>query len=487
MSVSADACPAILGSDGAPVLVSVDAVVTPVVSSSDDVVSSVGMEGAGIVVPSLSVDEANVECVDDPLEVAPPVNVVDLSRVEVVPLNAECGVGSPLAVPQQANEAAGVDSDVHVEDRTLVPVADGSAPPSGDVLNERTCEVPSPINIVASSVDEMSSLPSVGPQSCWVLPDARLVFALVVSIIDNADEPVPLPLEPRTLKFLELAVEFDLLQRSYQAGVPTPSPWPQPIPLAATISGVNAALGSMRMGLYTMPELVAYIWRFLTPGVANHVGTLLAKMHFQISTADAVSPCFQGKPGVPTIEEVRGGDIKIPEAEGFLLSDKGSFTAVEAEPLVVFSGKGAATKKSTTAKVPVVEGKTKVETVDSSEGVADTSGGAVTATGAGASAATGTADDVDDEVRSESSVNSPGDAVTSVDAGGLSFMNLPSPELLQEWRKLSGQIDYDSSDSLLSSPSDLVDHADALETGVTAEFLFENMIAGDDYDSECSD
>jgi hypothetical protein len=76
MSVSADACLAILGADGAPVLVSADAVVTPVVSSSDDVVSSVGMEGAGIVVPSLSVDEANVECVDDPLEVAPPVNVV---------------------------------------------------------------------------------------------------------------------------------------------------------------------------------------------------------------------------------------------------------------------------------------------------------------------------------------------------------------------------------------------------------------------------
>ena len=222
MSVSADACPAILGSDGAPVLVSADVVVTPVVSSSEDVVSNVGMEGAGIVVPSLCVDEANVEGVDDPLEVAPSVDVVDFSRVEVVPLNAECGVGSPLAVPQQANEAAGVDSDVHVEDRTLVPVADVSAPSSveemphsGDVLNKRTCEVPSPINIVASSVDEMSSLPSVGPQSCWVLPDARLVFALVVSILDNADEPVPLPLEPRTLKFLELAVEFDLLQQNY--------------------------------------------------------------------------------------------------------------------------------------------------------------------------------------------------------------------------------------------------------------------------------
>ena len=99
MSVSADACPAILGSDGAPVLVSADVVVTPVVSSSEDVVSNVGMEGAGIVVPSLCVDEANVEGVDDPLEVAPPVNVVDLNRVEVVPLNAECGVGSPLAVP----------------------------------------------------------------------------------------------------------------------------------------------------------------------------------------------------------------------------------------------------------------------------------------------------------------------------------------------------------------------------------------------------
>ena len=100
MSVSADACLAILGADGAPVLVSADAVVTQVVlSSSDDVVSSVEMEGAGIVVPGPSVSEANVECVDDPLEVAPPVNVVDLNRVEVVPLNAECGVGSPLAVP----------------------------------------------------------------------------------------------------------------------------------------------------------------------------------------------------------------------------------------------------------------------------------------------------------------------------------------------------------------------------------------------------
>jgi len=52
---------------------------------------------------------------------------------------------------------------------------------------------------------------------------------------------------------------------------------------------------------------------------------------------------------------------------------------------------------------------------------------------------------------------------------------------------LSGQIDYESSDSLLSSPSDLVDHADALETGVTAEFLFENMVAGEDYDSEWND
>ena len=40
MSVSADACPAILGSDGAPVLVSADVVVTPVLSSSEDVVSN---------------------------------------------------------------------------------------------------------------------------------------------------------------------------------------------------------------------------------------------------------------------------------------------------------------------------------------------------------------------------------------------------------------------------------------------------------------
>jgi hypothetical protein len=177
MSVSADACSAILGSDQAPVLVSADAGVSQVVvSSSDDVVSVVEMEGAGIVVPSLSVDKANVECVDDPLEVAPSVDVVDLSRVEVVPRDAECGVGSPLTVPQQANEAVGVDSDVHVEDRTLVPVADGSAPPSGDVLNERTLEVPSPINIDAPSVEEMISLPSDGQQHCWVLPDARLVF-----------------------------------------------------------------------------------------------------------------------------------------------------------------------------------------------------------------------------------------------------------------------------------------------------------------------
>ena len=77
MSVSADACPAILGSDGAPVLVSADVVVTPVVSSSEDVVSNVGMKGAGIVVPSLCVDDANAVCVDDPLEVAPSVDGVD--------------------------------------------------------------------------------------------------------------------------------------------------------------------------------------------------------------------------------------------------------------------------------------------------------------------------------------------------------------------------------------------------------------------------
>ena len=42
MSVSADACPAILGSDGAPVLVSADAGVSQVVvSNGDELASSV--------------------------------------------------------------------------------------------------------------------------------------------------------------------------------------------------------------------------------------------------------------------------------------------------------------------------------------------------------------------------------------------------------------------------------------------------------------
>jgi hypothetical protein len=155
-----------------------------------------------------------------------------------------------------------------------------------------------------------------------------------VRILDDADEPVPVPLALRTLKFLELAVEFDIRQRSYQAEVPTPSSWPQQSKPAALISGVNATLGSMRMGLYTMSDLVAYVWSFLTPRVADHVGTLLAALHFQLMSA--VPPCYQGKPGVPTIEEVRGGAFKVPEAEGFLLSVKGSLIAVEAEPLVVF-------------------------------------------------------------------------------------------------------------------------------------------------------
>ena len=90
-------------------------------------------------------------------------------------------------------------------------------------------------------------------------------------------------------------------------------------------------------------------------------------------------------------------------------------------------------------------------------------------------------------IRKESRKNDPIENCIDAWEDGLSFRNLPSPELLQGWRKLSGQIDYESSDSLLSSPSDLVDHADALETGVTAEFLFENMVAGEDNDSEWND
>jgi hypothetical protein len=64
--------------------------------------------------------------------------------------------------------------------------------------------------------------------------------------VDDADEPVPVALAPRTLKFLELAVEFDTLQRLYQAEVPTACAWQQQSGPEALISGVNAALVSLR-------------------------------------------------------------------------------------------------------------------------------------------------------------------------------------------------------------------------------------------------
>jgi len=62
-----------------------------VVSNGDELVSSVKMEGAVINVPSLSGD-TNAVCVDEPLQVASSVDGVELSRVEGVPLDAECGV-----------------------------------------------------------------------------------------------------------------------------------------------------------------------------------------------------------------------------------------------------------------------------------------------------------------------------------------------------------------------------------------------------------
>ena len=64
----------------------------------------------------------------------------------------------------------------------------------------------------------------------------------------------------------------------------------------------------------------------------------------------AVPPCYQGKPGVPTMEEVRGGVTKALEAEGFLLSAKNPLVAVEAEPLVVFPG--GVTARRTVATAP---------------------------------------------------------------------------------------------------------------------------------------
>jgi hypothetical protein len=175
------------------------------------------VEGAVIVVPSLSGD-ADAVCVDDPLEVASSVDGVELSRVEGVPHDAECGVDTPQAVPQQANEAVAVGSDLQVDERALiaplsipiappqgdvlvertlgVPVAYNYAPPPGDVLMERTHGVPAPIFDDASSYGEMSSVTSGGQLPPLAQPDARLVFNLLVRIVNDADEPAPVALAP---------------------------------------------------------------------------------------------------------------------------------------------------------------------------------------------------------------------------------------------------------------------------------------------------
>ena len=193
-------------------------------------------------------------------------------------------------------------------------------------------------------------------------------------------------------------MEFDSVKRSFQAGVPTAGAWQQLSGPEALISGVNAALVSLRMGLYTMPDMVKYVWSFLTPRVRDHMDMILAALQFQL--VSAIPPCYQGKPSVPTMEEVRGGVTKGPEAEGFLLSAKGPLVAVDAEPLVVFPGKGpAASFKS--VKVSVVEGDkaesdaTRVEAKEETEG-GPSSGGA-TSGAAGTSGGSGGAGGGDDD------------------------------------------------------------------------------------------
>ena len=125
MSLIADACPSSLGPDQASVPDVMDAgLIQMVLSNVDDVVSSVEMEGEGIVVPNLIENDVNAIAVgvDDLLEVASPEVGVDLCRVEAaalsessLPLDAE---RSPWDVPQQSNEAVAVDTDVHIDIRT---------------------------------------------------------------------------------------------------------------------------------------------------------------------------------------------------------------------------------------------------------------------------------------------------------------------------------------------------------------------------------
>jgi hypothetical protein len=125
---------------------------------------------------------------------------VDLSRVEAVALSesalspdAERSSLTPQDVPQQANDAAAVDTDEHVDGRTLiVPLATCIVPPKGDVVMERTLGVPvaytyaSPEGkMVMSSESPSRELPILAQ------PDPSLVLNLLVRIADGADEPVP--------------------------------------------------------------------------------------------------------------------------------------------------------------------------------------------------------------------------------------------------------------------------------------------------------
>jgi hypothetical protein len=168
------------------------------------------------------------------------------------------------------------------------------------------------------------------------------------------------------------------------------------------------------MGLYTMPDMVMYVRSFLTPRVRDHMSMILAALQFQL--VSAIPPCYQGKPSIPTMEEVRGGVTKGPEVEGFLLAAKGPLVAVEAEPLVVFPSKGlAASVKS--VKVSGVEGvtadpdATRVESKEETEG--PSSGGATSGAGStsvgtsGSSGSSGDGGGDNDDDGSGDSSNSP--------------------------------------------------------------------------------
>lgn len=130
----------------------------------------------------------------------------------------------------------------------------------------------------------------------------------------------------RTPKFVELAVEFEVQQRAFLACAPRTSVLELQSGPEVLIAGMNAALASLRMGLYHTEEMARYVWGFLKPRSRDHMCMVLTALQFQMTAT--IQLCPQKKeiePLIPTMKEIFGGDDKGPLAEGYLMPGKDPF------------------------------------------------------------------------------------------------------------------------------------------------------------------